>query len=91
MSRDPQPTRNDLPVRAGDVLALAEDDYRFGLGVLMIRVTALLHLQELPDGPWLYLRGIPIRWDGSEGDPRQVLVRVSALARSRRGHRPPPA
>jgi hypothetical protein len=69
------------PVRVGDVLELAEEDYRFGVGPLKIRVTALLHVQDLGDGPWLYLRGVPIGGDGREGEPRQVLVRLAALGR----------
>ena len=71
----------ELPVAVGDVLELAEEDYRFGVGPLTLRVTALLHVQQLTDGPWLYLRGIPIRWDGRDGEPRQVLVRLAALRR----------
>jgi len=67
------------PVRVGDVLQLSEEDYRFGVGPLTIRVTALLQVQHLAEGPWLYLRGIPIGWNGQEGEPRQVLVRLSAL------------
>jgi hypothetical protein len=74
------------PVRIGQVLRLAEEDYRFGIGPLTLRVTGLLHIQELADGPWLYLRGVTIRWDGSEGETRQVLVRLAAL---RGGNRPP--
>jgi hypothetical protein len=67
------------PVRVGQVLTLAENDYRFGLGPLTIRVTALIHVQQLADGPWLYLRGVTIRWNGTDGEVRQVLVRLSAL------------
>lgn len=67
------------PVRVGQVLRLAEEDYRFGVGTLTLRVTGLLHVQELDDGPWLYLRGTAIRWDGGDGESRQVLVRLSAL------------
>lgn len=66
------------PCRVGDVLSLAEEDYRFGVGTLTLRVTALLHVQELDDGPWLYMRGQAIGWRGAE-TPRQVLVRLSAL------------
>lgn len=67
------------PVRVGQVLRLAEEDYRFGTGQLTLRVTGLLHVQHLDDGPWLNLRGITIRWDGGDGESRQVLVRLSAL------------
>lgn len=69
------------PVKPGDVLRLAEDDYRFGVGPLTLRVSALIHVQQLSDGPWLYLRGVTIRRDGSDGQDRQVLVRLSALGR----------
>ncbi|HEU4424283.1 MAG TPA: hypothetical protein VFR67_17280 [Pilimelia sp.] len=65
------------------MLELANDDYRFGVGPLTLRVTALMHVQMLADGPWLYLRGIQIRPDGSDGDSRQVLVRLAALYRLR--------
>jgi hypothetical protein len=67
------------PVRVGDVLVLSEEDYRFGLGPLTIRVTAILQVQQLADGPWVYLRGVPIAWNGHEEESRQVLVRLSAL------------
>ena len=40
----------ELPVAVGDVLVLAEEDYRFGIGPLTLRVTALLHVQQLTDG-----------------------------------------
>jgi hypothetical protein len=66
----------------GRVLRLSEEDYRFGLGPLTLRVTGLLHVQELADGPWVYLRGITIRGDGSDGESRQVLVRLSGLSGS---------
>lgn len=67
------------PVKVGDVLDLAEPDYRFGVGRLKLRVDALLHVQVLDDGPWLYLRGTVIRWDGTDGQARQILVRLAAL------------
>jgi hypothetical protein len=72
---------NAPPIKVGDVLRLAEEDYRFGVGPLTLRVTALLHVQELQDGPWLYVRGVVVRWDGSDGGVRQVVVRLSALRR----------
>jgi hypothetical protein len=77
------PVSAEIPVSVGDVLELAEQDYRFGVGPLTLRVTALLHVLPLPDGPWLYLRGVPIRWDGRHDEPRQVLVRLAALRRDR--------
>lgn len=67
------------PVKPGDVLRLGEDDYRFGVGPLTLRVTGLIHVQHLADGPWLYLRGVSLRRDGTDREPRQVLVRLAAL------------
>jgi hypothetical protein len=69
---------------AGDVLQLAENDYRFGRGTLTMRVTEVLHLQQLPDGLWVSVRGVTLLRTGQEGPERQVLVRVSALGRALR-------
>lgn len=69
----------ELPVQIGQVLRLTEEDYRFGLGPLTLRVTGMLHVQELGDGLWVYLRGVTLRRDGSDGPDRQVLVRLAAL------------
>lgn len=63
----------------GRTLKLGEDDYRFGLGVLVLRVTSIIHLRQLSDGLWLYLRGTAVRPDGRDGQQRQVLVRLAAL------------
>lgn len=63
----------------GRTLQLGEDDYRFGLGPLTLRVTSIIHLQQLTDGLWLYVRGVQARPDGREGEQRQVLIRVAAL------------
>lgn len=75
----------------GKVLNLSEEDYRFGLGPLTLRVTRVLHWQELADGPWLYVRGVALRPDGSDGGSRQVLVRLSALPKQLWQPRPPTA
>lgn len=66
------------PCQPGDVLELAEEDYRFGTGPLTLRVTGLIHVQEIDQEPWLYVRGQQIGWQGAE-TPRQVLVRLAAL------------
>jgi hypothetical protein len=80
--------KGEPPITVGDVLELAEADYRFGVGPLTLRVTALLHVQVMADGPWLYLRGIAIRPDGSDGESRQILVRLSALRRRQAADQP---
>ena len=68
----------------GDVLHLGDEDYRFGVGPLILRVTEVLQMQRLSDGPWLAVRGVTITWDGRDGDERQVLVRLDASLRGRR-------
>lgn len=70
----------------GKTLRIAEDDYKFGTGELVLRIDAVLGTQEFGDGVWVYVRGRRIRSDGSPGAQRQVLVRRAiirtALARS---------
>ena len=70
-----------IPVRPGEVLRLREEDYMYGLGPLTLRVTAVHHVQRLPDGPWVFLRGVELAWCGRELDERDVLVRAAALGR----------
>ena len=65
------------PVRMGDRLSLPEGDYRFGLGTLVIEVTALP--QRRTDDGWLELHGLEIAWNGQRGDARIVWVRPEAL------------
>lgn len=62
----------------GRVLNIDENDYKFGKGPLKLRIQAVLNESELPDGTWLYVRGLEIRWDETY-KPRQVLIRKSLL------------
>jgi hypothetical protein len=72
------------PVKFGDVLRLGEADYRYGTGFLVLRVSEVLDVQLLNDGPWVNVRGVELRPDGSPGEQRQALVRVAALHNARR-------
>ena len=74
-----------MTVKAGDVIRIAEADYAYGLGALTLRVTHV-DPNPHPNLEWLRIKGTEIRWDGTDGKDRDVLVRVSGL-RSRR-HRP---
>lgn len=66
-------------LRRGQVLRVGEEDYRFGLGVLSLRVLAVSGVRELDDGPWLVVRGVQM-WDGRDGPLREeVLIRLAAL------------
>jgi hypothetical protein len=68
------------PVRPGQVLHLKDEDYQYGRGPMTLRVTAILGILQLSDGPWVNVRGIPLGRNGYEYDERQALVRVAALA-----------
>jgi hypothetical protein len=70
----------------GEVIRVPEADYAYGLGELTLRVTHV-DPDPHPELEWLRIRGIEIRWDGTDGKNRDVLVRVSALCKSR--HPPP--
>lgn len=71
-----------IPVRPGQVLRLAEANYRFGAGSLVLRVGAVLGVRELDDGSWVVLSGTEVFRDGRDGPIREeVLVRLSALRR----------
>jgi hypothetical protein len=74
-----------VPLSVGDELHLRDEDYRYGAGPLRLRVTAVLDVQRLPDGPWLWVRGVVLTSDGQERHEREALVRLAVLtARVRR-------
>jgi hypothetical protein len=68
-------------VKTGDVIRLEEPDYLYGIGPLLLRITAVGNLHREPDGFWLSLRGSPLHPDGREtGQPeRYALVRLTAI------------
>ena len=59
-------------------LKVGEADYCYGLGDLILRVTAFV-ASDLPDPQWVTLRGVELTWNGREKSERQVLVRRSAI------------
>ncbi|MDG4797542.1 hypothetical protein [Micromonospora sp. WMMD1082] len=74
-----------LPVAAGDVVRLAEPDYRHATGPLRLRIVrARPDISEWYAGEWVWLEGIEIGPDGRDGAFRPVLVNVAALSQSRR-------
>jgi hypothetical protein len=67
-------------VQVGDTICLPEADYCYGRGPLTIRVTEVdADLTRFPALEWVRVRGVVILWDGTDGDEREVLVRVAAL------------
>jgi hypothetical protein len=71
-------------VQVGDVITVEEPDYRYGLGQLTLRVTAIV---SHPEPGWIQLKGIQIYPSGAESHERYASVKLEAL-RKQRG-RPP--
>jgi hypothetical protein len=65
----------------GEVARVAEEDYCYGRGELILRVTEVLDIQHHRDGPWLNLCGVALRRDGSQlqPQPRPGFVRLNAV------------
>lgn len=68
-----------LRITVGSVIRLAEPDYCYGVGELILRVTEIGAIQRDAGEPWLTLRGIQLRSNGAEVGERSALVRVTAL------------
>jgi hypothetical protein len=62
-------------MKPGDILNLDEDDYKYGLGDLTLRVERILGHIDVHDGRWLHVRGTAI-WDGKPAEVRFVYVRL---------------
>lgn len=73
-------TRQEPLVRIGDVLRIPEEHYLYGVGTLTLRVTAVdANISRHPGLEWLQVRGVELHSNGTDGDVREVAVRVSAL------------
>jgi hypothetical protein len=69
-----------VSVKPGQIIRLAESDYMYGRGEVTMRIIRVrLDISKWYDGRWVWLEGVPIRWDGTDGEPRTLLARVSAL------------
>ncbi|MEV4808704.1 hypothetical protein [Micromonospora avicenniae] len=69
-----------VSVAPGDVVQLAESDYRYAEGPLRLRVVRVRpDLSEWYDGEWVWLEGVEIGPDGQDGVFRPVLARVATL------------
>jgi hypothetical protein len=71
-------------IEPGTVLVIPEAHYAYGVGDLTLRVQEIADLTAWPQAEWVRIVGVEIRWDGTDGDRRTVLVRVSALPTMRR-------
>lgn len=65
---------------AGQYIEVAEDDYKFGVGMLRLHVSQVLEQVQLDGALWRRLVGFEQRWDGTvSGREREALVRVAVL------------
>jgi hypothetical protein len=66
------------------VLQVAEADYRYGVGVLRLRVEHVdrAHPVELHGERWYRVSGVELAWNGAELGPRDALVRGRCLPRA---------
>jgi hypothetical protein len=76
------------PDLVGRVLRIAEEDYLYGRGRLIIRVTQVYNVQIYSSGWWVFLRGMELRDCGAEVRARNALVKLSAIREQRKI--PPP-
>ena len=68
-------------LRVGDVIEASDQDYKYGTGRLILRVSAIGESRRLADGTWLDLEGYELLPDGTQVSPRPRLaaVRVGAV------------
>jgi hypothetical protein len=72
-------------LKIGEVLDLSDQDYKYGTGRLILKVTKIGGQTATADGEWVDLDGFELRSDGTQLGPllRHAAVRVSALRRWR--------
>ena len=70
--------------KPGDILKIHENNYRYGVGELVLRVTAVREVQHRDDGAWLTVEGVQLAWNGAVVGERETLVRLNSLV-PRRG------
>jgi hypothetical protein len=69
----------DSPLESlvGRVVVIAEDDYRYGIGPLRLRVQSVTRSRLDPS--WALVNGLLVDFRGVDREPREVMVRVGAL------------
>lgn len=69
-----------MPVGPGDVIALTQEQYKYGRGDVSLYVTDVRReFIDDYDGQWVWLDGYELLSNGARGDERRLLVRISAL------------
>lgn len=67
--------------RRGVVLRVAEADYRFGAGPLVLRIEHIdvEHPAEFDGELWYRVRGVSVGWDGADRGRCDVLIRATRI------------
>ena len=66
---------------AGNVVAIQEPDYQYGVGVLYLRVERVDRANPVryDNEPWVWVEGVQVTAGGAEIGRRSVLVRARRL------------
>ncbi|MCO8270299.1 hypothetical protein M1L60_06785 [Actinoplanes sp. TRM 88003] len=77
-------TIDDRP--AGTIWTFAEEDYRYGIGPLRLRIERVMSTPVQQDGDlWYEVEGVEVSDQGRVVGPRRATVRASRLPTMRRG------
>ncbi|MDT4993520.1 MAG: hypothetical protein QOH97_3412 [Actinoplanes sp.] len=69
----------------GAIYKLAEADYRFGVGPLLVKITKIVSETVFDDEPWWDVEGLVKHPDYSgPGQERRLYLRAASLRNSRR-------
>lgn len=69
------------PVRLGELLSVAEDEYLYGVGAVRLRVSQLPERQKIQG--WVEVTGHEIGFEGERRDERTLFIREEALTKIR--------
>src|SRR2546430_17683657 len=86
MNPPQRPHQPLVPVNIGDILNLRDDEYRYGRGPLALRVLDIHSVRRLPDGPWVFLRGMRLDARGRDVEQRDVLVSLRRCSATGNNH-----
>jgi hypothetical protein len=69
----------------GETYRLADADYLYGVGPLLVKVTKVVRVVQYDDGPWWEVEGVAKNPDYTgPGQPRFLYVRAASLKNARR-------
>ncbi len=67
-----------------DTISVAEEDYKFGEGQLVLRVTGVGARVQIDGAMWVQVAGFEILWNGAEVWRPETLVRLPLRGLNRR-------